>query len=301
MEKERELTISNGIKIINAKMIEFWIIKDRRFFEGIFPDIIKELIIESTEGKIQNLRLPSGDNIWIPGVDGQLINLNDNKWLGSKGKIILEIGTTLKTPWVKIKKDFEKRNTEILDKEKQETTFIIFSGKILPSKKKKDFCKENQGKWLDLKIYDALDLENWLQECTNTTLYFYEKIEGKKLNYNSLEYAWTNFKKQTNPELSTSFLTVGRKDNVEKLKNYIENRNSSHITIKSLSRTESYGFVLSVLFEYYQNNNFIIVINDINTFEEITKKVSNKIFILNFYFEQCIFPSNNHYIVFFWK
>jgi len=83
------------------------------------------------------------------------------------------------------------------------------------------------------------------------------------------------------------------------LKNYIENRNSSHITIKSLSRTESYGFVLSVLFEYYQNNNFIIVINDINTFEEITKKVSNKIFILNFYFEQCIFPSNNHYIVFF--
>lgn len=303
MKKTKAISIKNGIKLINASLIEMWNIQNRRVFEGLFPEIIKKLIIESTGGeKIQNLSIPSGDLIWMTGIDGQLLNFNNNidSYFIPYGKIIIEIGSTQKNALGKIKSDFNKRNASFPDEDKKKTTFIIISSKTLNKQTKEAFCEENKGNWLALKIYDALDLELWFEQCLQTSIYFLEKMsENKKINLNSLEGAWKIFKNRTKPELSLSLFTTGRDDNIEKLKRQLENTKIRSISIRANSREEAYGFVLSVLYKFYNNNSNLLIINDIETFENVNKIVKNKILIMNFNFEQFDLSIHNRFIILF--
>lgn len=64
------------MKLFSGKMLETLLIEQRRYSEGLLPEIIKRLI-NCSEAKVDSLRIPDGDDVWAPGYDG-IVEPNEN-------------------------------------------------------------------------------------------------------------------------------------------------------------------------------------------------------------------------------
>lgn len=56
-------------KLITATLLKGW--ASKRESQSILPELIKRLII-SSGAKVRKMSIPSGDNVYIPGWDGQV-------------------------------------------------------------------------------------------------------------------------------------------------------------------------------------------------------------------------------------
>ena len=56
-------------KLITATLLKGW--ASKRESQSIMPELIKRLII-SSGAKVRKMSIPSGDNVYIPGWDGQV-------------------------------------------------------------------------------------------------------------------------------------------------------------------------------------------------------------------------------------
>lgn len=57
------------MKLFSGKMLETLLIEQRRYSEGLLPEIIKRLI-NCSGAEVDSLRIPDGDDVWAPGYDG---------------------------------------------------------------------------------------------------------------------------------------------------------------------------------------------------------------------------------------
>lgn len=57
------------MKLFSGKMLETLLIEQRRYSEGLLPEIIKRLI-NCSGAEVDRLRIPDGDDVWAPGYDG---------------------------------------------------------------------------------------------------------------------------------------------------------------------------------------------------------------------------------------
>lgn len=57
------------MKLFSGKMLETLLIEQRRYSEGLLPEIIKRLI-NCSGAEVDRLRIPDGDDVWAHGYDG---------------------------------------------------------------------------------------------------------------------------------------------------------------------------------------------------------------------------------------
>jgi len=299
--QKSEKSVMFGLSLVSAKMIEDWFLKDKRKLEEFMPEIIEKLVIESTNGKITGLRIPTGSNIWIPGVDGKFKNINnqvETPFVPS-GEIILEIGTTVKT-LKKISEDFTKRDTTYSYDQKKDTTFILITAKIWAYKEdKNNFAKRINTSWKNVVIYDALDLEKWLSQCIETSVYALEYMQNTKLEIRTVDSMWKMISNRTNPQTKESLFLAGRDGDLDKFIKEVESKVKKRIDIRASSRDEALGFVIASLSIKKNSDNNILVLNDIESFKLISKLVDDYLLIANFDVEQIDLFPNNRYVCLF--
>ncbi len=76
-------------KLITATLLKGW--ASKRESQSIMPELIKRLII-SSGAKVRKMSIPSGDNVYIPGWDGQ-VSSDSPIFNVSAGISLWEIGT----------------------------------------------------------------------------------------------------------------------------------------------------------------------------------------------------------------
>lgn len=97
------------MKLFSGKMLETLLIEQRRYSEGLLPEIIKRLI-NCSGAEVDRLRIPDGDDVWAPGYDGIVSAKVESRYI-TAGKSVWEFGCSSDS-LAKIESDFEKR-TEI--------------------------------------------------------------------------------------------------------------------------------------------------------------------------------------------
>lgn len=76
-------------KLITATILKEW--ASKRESQSIMPELIKRLII-SSGAEVKKLTIPSGDNVYTPGWDGQ-VSSDSRIYNVSAGISLWEIGT----------------------------------------------------------------------------------------------------------------------------------------------------------------------------------------------------------------
>ena len=286
------------IKIITASQLKNWFSEEQNLSRGVFPELIERLIKESCD-KIDKIIFPSGDNINIDGVDGELIAKINNNQFVPNGHSYWELGATTITSSRKINTDFYKRTREISQDEQKNISFVLITPKTFTSKnkqvKKTELTKKSS--WQDIRIIDGIDLEEWLSRCVMTSMWLLNQYSNKKLAFNSLYNATKQIQKETTPSMSLKLYTISRENETQKLYSLIENKKT--IKIAGSSLFESYRFIVSSLSQNCAVENRVIICSDFVSFSELDNTLKNIILVANFTFpnNSNLNPQNTHIII----
>jgi hypothetical protein len=153
-------------QIVNAGELEKY--ADTIESQSVIPELVYELVRSSCPDLVA-CRIPYGDSINQPGLDGFIETADGFRHFIPKGKSILEIGVN-KDPKTKASKDFKKRTGQISKQDRKEITYIFVTPRVAasggwdePAQRKWIESQKKEG-WRDIKIIDGIHLVDWMQE-----------------------------------------------------------------------------------------------------------------------------------------
>lgn len=250
-----------------------------RKFQGLLPELIKRLIIDSVPN-LTTIRIPDNDDIWAPGFDGIIECTDGSKYVNS-GKSVWEFGSSSDS-LKKINSDYNKRTNNSLGIKKKETTYYAVIPKI--------WAFNNQGcsisdweadkkDWKEVRAYDASVLCEWINQSPVVAAWLYEELfEDDRLEFSTVDQAWEQFSSSTAPALSQGMFINGRGTEIQKFLDSIKEKRI--VKVKSKTSMDSYGFCLSSFMLSDEWKNSVIVVHDINTYKRISEICKNKYILL---------------------
>jgi hypothetical protein len=153
-------------QIVNAGELERY--ADTRESQAVMPELVYKLVNKSCPD-LATCRIPYGDNVNQPGLDGLVETESGFRQFIPKGKSFWEIGTG-SDPQTKASEDFKKRTGQISAQERQGASYVFVTpraegsgGWNEPAQRKWIEERKNSG-WHTIKIIDGIQLADWLQE-----------------------------------------------------------------------------------------------------------------------------------------
>ncbi|MHB1178273.1 MAG: hypothetical protein ACYCZO_08085, partial [Daejeonella sp.] len=164
----------------------------QRRCEELLPEIIRKLIIGSCED-FPKLDLPVGDSVSKPGWDGICV-ASKAALMVPKGQSFWEFGRT-KNYVKKFQEDFDKRDKQTKTQVKKRATFIFITPWKWSRPEKTAFLetiKAGSG-WKEVVIYDADNLELWLEQCPAVAIWLAKELELFTHEVTSAGAYWKEF------------------------------------------------------------------------------------------------------------
>ena len=191
------------MSFVTSAILKRFLEQDKRKFEGLFPELIKRLILVGCQN-VSSIRMPGLGDIWAPGFDG-IVESQDQTPYVPAGKSVWEFGTNADS-LSKINKDYQKRTNNPLGIDKTTTAFYLVIPRIWAYDNQgvsiSQWEIEHNGDWLGVHVYDASVLCDWINSEPAVCAWLFEQFgEGKKLSFSSVAGAWESFSNQTNPQL----------------------------------------------------------------------------------------------------
>lgn len=255
--------IPNFLKITSTK-IKNWIEENPEDSQKQLPVLIRRLILSTCQpSQITECNFPGNDDYRKPGPDGQLKSLINTQYI-PKGVSHWEFGKNFKAA-TKIRKDVRNADKKHKKGESNNITYVAVTPQKLQSNKKNELELEikSSNKWKDVRIYDATDLEQWIELSLPGQIYFSEIANMNRKDIESIDSYWINFSKLNYKILSEDTDNNERIDfrinedffdyYIQKNKNQIidfyktEDDESDYLYIVSESIEEGISFVYSLL------------------------------------------------------
>lgn len=279
------------MELITASKLDSLSLEQSRKFQGLLPELVKRLIIDSVS-ELSSLRIPGCDDIWAPGFDG-IVECKEGSLYVNSGKSVWEFGNVCDS-LSKVNSDYEKRTNNPLGLDPKKTNYYAvipkiwaFDSKGWPITKWETSKKE----WKAVKVYDASVLCDWLNKSPAVLTWLFERIyEEENLDFTTVSKAWESFSKTTEHPFSTKLFVLGRE--TEKQDFYKILCENEIIKVKSKTSMDSYGFCLASIMASDNLKNCVIVVNDVNTYKKVSEVCNNKIILLKPMEIECFIEGN---------
>lgn len=286
------------MKLIDSNLLKKLVEEKKALFSsgGLFSELIRRLILSSGEG-ITDIRIPTMDDVRAPGFDGKVVSSEQYLYVG-KGTSVWEFGTS-EDYLSKINEDYNKRTTDPCGMKKDETIFYLVTPYLWANPRTSITEWENSKKdWKKVVIVDGSKLCDWLEIEMNVAIWLIEQCNAEVKGYfmiSSVENAWDNLSKRTEPILDKQVFLTGRDD---KSKLFVELVNSKDdIRVKSDSLVDALGFTLSTLKDLDKIRSEVIVVGDQSSYRKVDKVVEGKILVLTFPFRGMLGSKNKNIIL----
>lgn len=227
---------------ITATHLVQW--SDQREAQGLLPVLVRRLI--SATSHTTALAIPGGDSVSRPGWDGVVEVSEGCPWV-PVGKSYWEIGTS-SDPASKASSDFNKRANQISASEAAQAVFVFVTPRRWAGKQAWQEKARSQSIWADALVWDADDLEAWLEISPPTSLWLGMQLNIAGRGIEAVEKYWENWSCQSDPAITSAALFAGRESARTKLKENIQKRNPI-ITVVADSQSEAIAFVCALLIE----------------------------------------------------
>ena len=242
-------TYTPNFRKITADQIESW--SGSIEARSLLGALIRRLV--NTTGKeLSKVDFPAYDNSQKPGWDGIIETASTTPWI-PKGKSGWEFGCN-KNPKSKAEDDYESRIKSVSNTERQQTTFIFVTPKSWNKKKEWEIEKKNLSEFKDVRVYDANDLEQWIEQSFQTQIWFAELLRIYDDNILSLDRCWHRWASCTKPELSKEFFTNSSEANKSKFLEWLNRNPEKPYIVAADSKDEAIAFLVC-LFELISDSN----------------------------------------------
>ena len=244
------------MSFITSGIVKRFLEQDKRKFEGLFPELVKRLILSNCQS-ISNIRMPGNDDVWAPGFDGIVESQEQTPYFAA-GKSVWEFGTNADS-LIKINEDYQKRTNNPIGIDKSTTTFYLVIPRIWAYDNQgmsiSKWESEHKDAWLGVHVYDASVLCDWINSEPTVCAWLFEQFgEGKNLSFSSVAGAWESFSNRTNPQLTASMFLEGRQDEVSEFKDKLGQK---MCRVRAETYFDAYGFCLSTLIQDFETYKYV--------------------------------------------
>lgn len=245
-EREGNLTVSTYVPTflaIKAAQIESW--ADKLDSRARLAVLLRKLI-NSTVSNITHIDFPAYDNSQRHGWDGTLECSLSIPWVPS-GKSGWEFGCTAK-PGQKADKDYTARTSSVTPTDRAETTFVFVTPHDWPGKAAWQKEKSKLGDWKSVEVFDASDLEQWLEQSIPAQIWLAEELGLPVTGFATLEHHWRIWAEATEPNMTRSIFDPYITAHKDTFADWLKKPSRSPLVISAESTQEALAFV-SIMFQ----------------------------------------------------
>jgi hypothetical protein len=198
---------------ITASHIEAWANTKAKEAQTNLPRLIRRLCFDAAATRA--LSFPAGDSTYVPGWDGALFRERGDTWVPT-GKSYWEIGCD-KEISDKANSDYKKRKGQAGVVDRDAATYVFVTPRRWVKKTKWIENRQGDGDWVDVRAYDADDLEQWLEQTPAIALQFAEELGLIGDGIESLSRYWQLWSQQCSPAITSDALFIDRAEVRDKL------------------------------------------------------------------------------------
>jgi addiction module HigA family antidote len=219
---------------IKAIQIQAW--ADRIETRAELGALLRRLVA-STGKDLTKVDFPAYENSQRPGWDGNVVAGSATPWipLGVSG---WEFGVNHDVSQ-KAEQDYRARTLEVSADARIATTFVFVTPRNWPGKNTWASAKRATAKWKDIRVYDASDLEQWLEDSVPAQAWMSERLPLGISPIQSLDACWKAWAGVTNPELSKALFRPTAEASGKKLAEWLERPAGDPFTVVADSEEEA--------------------------------------------------------------
>jgi hypothetical protein len=203
--------------LVTATDIAHW----AQYYHGRFslPQLIRRLILASVKD-VQQIRIPSEEQVSRPGFDGLLEVTRENPWVPA-GLSVWEMGVDA-SPKGKADEDYNKR-TKKPDTRRRNATFVFVTPRTWQKREDWRKAKYRRKEWKDVRVLDCSDLAEWLDSTHSVARWFARLIGKCPPDARDVSGYWESISHSSQPNLPATALLAGREGTVAELNDWIKN------------------------------------------------------------------------------
>lgn len=227
------------MKWIDTANIRSW--AARRDCQETLPLLVRKLI-RATTSSIKNISFPSGENVLIGGWDG-LLEVNEETTYIPLGQSVWEFGANSNVKG-KADDDYDKRKQDTLGIDPKNATYIFVTPRLWTNKEQWKDEKNKEGFWNEVRVYDAQDLEEWIETAPSVSAWL--AIKHLSIFPGGIQPAddfWEEWSTGNKIKFLPDVVLAGRKEEVDNL--FLHSKQPAIIPIKASSREEATAFIIA--------------------------------------------------------
>ncbi|WP_229071443.1 hypothetical protein [Actinoplanes sp. DH11] len=160
--------------------------------------------------QVQRVEMRGGEGVGLPGYDG-VVQAGRATPFVPEGLSVWEMGTS-EDPAGKATDDYKTRTADPLGIEKSTTTFVFVTPRRWRKKKDWEQKRRKEGVWADVRVLDADDIEQALEESAAVRVWLSELLGMPAHDVATIEDWWRRFSNTFDPRLTEAIVLAGRED-----------------------------------------------------------------------------------------
>jgi hypothetical protein len=227
--------------LINAKDIAQW--AERLDLRSQLPRLVRRLI-QTTAPNIERLQFFADEGVQLGGWDGIVVAHDGNAFV-PHGVSAWEMGVD-KNIKDKADGDYEKRTKSPLGLSPKETTFAFVTPRQWPKKGEWVQKRCSEKVWVDVRAYDAHDIETWSEQAPAVHLWLSMLLGKHPQGARSLEDYWSDWTAKTVPAFSPALVIGGRQAASERIEAWLQGA-AAPLSLQGESVDELLAFLAAVI------------------------------------------------------
>jgi plasmid maintenance system antidote protein VapI len=278
---EKELPINRyttGNLEIRASEIELW---SEKYESRAELAVFVRKLVNSTGISLTKVVFPGFENSERHGWDGEMESTSATQRI-PLGRSGWELGVG-KDPKSKADSDYKTRTEGVGAKERKAMTFVFVTPRNWKDKKKWEDTQKKKKEWADVRVYDASDLEQWIDQSNSTQSWFSQRMGRDDKGIWSLEGCWKKWALNSQPELNKTLFKETVETGTKRLLLWLDNSNPTKpFIITSDSHEEALAF-LYCAFESFGSSYFdkTVVAKSPEALRKLTADNSKDIMIIS--------------------
>ena len=230
---------------IRARDLESW--ADTIEARTELPVLIRRLVATTGSG-VSRCDFPGYDNGQRAGWDGVVEATGGTPWI-PVGLSVWELGTNQEVER-KATTDFAKRNRNPLNMDCAGTAYVCVTPRVWSPKRKTEWLHKAKAQkcWKDVRIYDAEDLERWLERSLEARIWLAERLNRPEVTgVRTLDSTWEAWINSSYPVVGQEFFAEAVAEHQGALKAFLLDSEASHMVISAASAEEGLAYLWSAL------------------------------------------------------
>ena len=208
--------------------------------------VLLRKLIHSTGHELRRVDFPGYDNAERQGWDGWVEADAATPWI-PEGKSSWEFGTN-KNSKRKAESDYAARLASVSPSEQGECTFVFVTLRNWPGKTDWARSKQAEGDWKAVRVLDASDLEQWLEESIPAQMWLAEQFSMPVSGFKTLDHCWKHWAEASEPKMTSAIFEPSIIAYRDTLKEWLTKPSEKPFVVAADSIDEALAF-LACLFQ----------------------------------------------------